>query len=1115
MRDSVTRVLALTIVGSMAAGMVVAPASPLGATSRPDGESARPESVRTIASQTGASAAPALDTLPLSFEANVGQAPPDVRYFARIGQQRLLLTTGGAVLDLRTANTQAAPVMRTPGRHNPSPTEKGIARLAGSRQLAQKGMLHMEFVGGAPVAPDVEAKLPGVVHYYLGKDPKNWRTNVPTFGRVRYRDVYPGIDVVYYGKGGLRTGSAFEYDLVIAPGADPAQIRITFRGAEGQRLAPNGDLILTVDGREVHHRKPEIYQDIAGVRHPVAGRYVAAANGEIRFDVGTYVATVPLVIDPVTFIPLGNGGLGFPEKAVGDSNGNSYVTGFTSSVSNLPPSLPAGSRCIDFPDIATDAFLAKLDAQNALEWTVIVGGRDANGFNDCTGTFGLGLALDATASNVVFVGSTNTPNLVISDGTNVLATPPAFQQALGDDTCFLNSLVAGNPLYQSGGDGFVIKVTAAGALKYGTYLGGNLMDFATAVVLDAAGNAYVTGGTQSQLVTRPASCAGPAVPRFPAQYNTILNLSQAAGGFSDVFVAKLNLSGSIVNFMTLQGSSGDDAGIAIALNAQNEAVVTADTLSVLPLGGGLTVTPPVSPATTATVTMIVSNPRGPQTRFVLKRDTTVTLFDQTVPVGIVPTYQLSATGLADGPHTLELTITDPTGESITISSGFTVLNGAIAAVGTDDTRVATADAKGFEHAVRVASMFASTELPVAARLAGIEAGLAQATPPCPALPDGSTFRPSNYRGASKVLLGTPTVPYVSECDAENAVIAKFSTTSGVATAPPFLVGGSSDDSPIGVGVDSSNNVYIAGQTASPDFPTKNEITGTAGHPDPAKSRLGTGEAFISGFVMMLTLPAPASTTAPVQRYSSLLGGSGGTTVSGLAVTPAGDVFLSGVTTSTDPDVNVIPRAPDPDTATAYIVRIPAPATLTAPPVVTADNQLLSAPATSGATLAITVDVDGNVVVAGAPDDSGTLGIKLAATIKATIDVKPRAKKNVIHVRAQHVRVAILSTATFDAVERIDPARVTFGKTGDEESLLKCDKKGRKVNGDKLRDLICTFRVAKTNLGASDVAGVLKAKTKAGANVVGTDALTVVAKEKGEKDQDCDDDDAEWSDRDDD
>jgi len=148
-------------------------------------------------------------------------------------------------------------------------------------------------------------------------------------------------------------------------------------------------------------------------------------------------------------------------------------------------------------------------------------------------------------------------------------------------------------------------------------------------------------------------------------------------------------------------------------------------------------------------------------------------------------------------------------------------------------------------------------------------------------------------------------------------------------------------------------------------------------------------------------------------------------------------------------------------------------------------------------------------------DSGSLGIKLAATIKATIDVKPRAKKNVIHLRSRHVRVAILSTATFDAVERIDPTSVTFGKTGAEESLLKCDKKGRQVNGDKLRDLVCTFRVAKTNLGASDVAGVLKAKTKAGAEVVGTDALTVVAKQKGEKDQDCDDDDDEWSDRDDD
>jgi hypothetical protein len=575
-------------------------------------------------------------------------------------------------------------------------------------------------------------------------------------------------------------------------------------------------------------------------------------------------------------------------------------------------------------------------------------------------------------------------------------------------------------------------------------------------------------------------------------------------------VAKLNLSGSVVNFMTLQGSSGDDAGVAIALNAQNEVVVTADTLSVLPLGAALSVAPPVSPATAATVTMSVTNLKGPQGRFVLKRDSTFTLFDQVVGSGVAPTSQLEPATLGNGTHTLELTVTDPTGETTTASASFTVLNGAIAAVGTADVKVAA----GVEKALRIESTLAATEVPAAVRHGGIEAGFQLSTPPCPALPDGATFRPSNYRGARTVLLGSPTAPYSSQCDPENAVIAKFNRTSGGAASPAFLVGGSSDDSPIGVGIDSSNNVYIAGQTASADFPTNNDIKGTAGYPDPAKGRLGSGQAFVSGFVMKLTVPSN-STTTPTQHFSSLLGGSGGTTISGLAVTPAGVVYVSGVTTSADPEVNVIPRAPDADTPTAYVLQIPVPPTATSPPVVTSDNQLLAAPATSGATLAIAVDVDGNVVLAGAPDDSGTLGVKLTATIDATIDVKPRARKNQIHHRSRLVRVAIMSTPHFDAVARVDPTSVTFGQTGNEASLVKCDTKGRKVDKDKLKDLICTFRVAATGLDKSDERAFLKAKTKSGADVVGSDVINVVPKRKGDKDRDCDDDDEEWSDRDDD
>jgi hypothetical protein len=1111
MRDSLRRLFTLTIIGSIVAGTAGGFTAPARAASRPSSEPNLPAIVRPAAPHGAPVALSALSTLPIQFEANLGQAPGDVRYFARIGQHRLLLTDREAVLDLRTPNTTGKPGMATPGRRNPSTMERHVARVKGARELAQQGVLRMQFVGGKPTRPATEAALPGVVNYYLGKDPKNWRLNVPTYGRVRYHDVYPGIDVVYYGKGVPGGGGAFEYDFVVAPGADPRRIRIAFQGAESQRLDVNGDVVLSVDGREVRHRKPDLYQDVAGVRRTVPGRYVVAANGEIGFEVGAYLASAPLVIDPVTFIPLGNGGVGFPEKAIGDPSGNSYVTGFTTST--LPTPVPASSRCVDFPDIATDAFLVKLDAQNAVAWTVIVGGRDANGFNDCTGTFGLGLAIDSTAANVVFVGATNSPNMVVTNGTNVLTSPPAFQQTLGDDTCFLTTLVPGNPLYQSGGDGFVVKITAAGALSYATYLGGNLNDFAQAVAIDTAGNAYVTGGTQSQAVTRPPSCAG-AFPTFPSQYGGILNLTQAAGGFSDVFMAKLNVSGSVANFVTLQGSTGDDAGIGVVLNGQGEAVVSADTLSTLALGASLAISG-------STATMGVTNPKAPQTRFVLRRDGTTTLFDQIVAGGETPTHTLSATGLTDGTHTLALTVTDPTGETATASATFTVTGGTIATVQPFGTTVAAGAGSAVERALRIESMMAATDVPAVTRLGGIEAGLLQLTVPCPdQLPDGSTFQSSNYRGANRTLLGTATAPYVSTCDAENAVIAKFSTTTGAATVAPALIGGSSADAPVGIGVDAGNNVYIAGQTASPNFPVANEITGTAGTPDPAKERLAAGAAFVTAFVMKITLPAANSAAPPAAQYSSLLGGSGETTVSGLAVTPAGAVFVSGVTTSTDPEVNVVPKALDPETPTAYIVQIPAPATPTTAPKVAEDDHLLVAAATSGATLAISADIDGNVMVTGAPDDGGTLGIKLTATIDVAVDIKPRARKNNLNLRSRYVQVAVLSTPFFDAPARVDPASLTFGQTGDEASLVRCDKKprdvnkGRRVNTDKIRDLVCTFRIAATGLAATDTAAILKGKTKAGADIVGSDLVTIVPKKNNDRERDCDDDDKPWDDRDD-
>jgi hypothetical protein len=495
-----------------------------------------------------------------------------------------------------------------------------------------------------------------------------------------------------------------------------------------------------------------------------------------------------------------------------------------------------------------------------------------------------------------------------------------------------------------------------------------------------------------------------------------------------------------------------------------------------------------------------------------------------------------------------------------------------------------------ERQLAIDSMLAATEVPLSPHLAAVEAGFMLAPAQC-SVPGSTTYKAPDYKGASAALASAG---MGGLCDPENVVVAKFNaggSTAGASTGA-YLIGGGDADSPVGIGIDASNNVYVAGQTASQDFPTGADSNVTYdnsgsikanGSPDPS----GT----INAFVVKMALPAPTAPpgTRPQLGYSSTMGGSGTTTTSGIAVTPSGTVYLSGVTTSTDSAV--VPPAP-PGAAQAYVVQIPPPApselvpvvdptkdylltqttsstvavgsatiaadgisvTLSSATVVAAGNAFqitdvafqcaagapfvnvakvidtthftLTSPypcAPTGPlaytifvptpTLQITSDADGNVVVAGAPSGN-SLGLKLKTTINATIDIKPKAKKNNINLSTRYVQVAILSTQFFDAPGRIDQKTLTFGHTGGETTFVKCDKKGRKVNKDKILDLVCTFSVAGTHFVPTDTVGILNGKTKAGANIVGSDSITVVPPKKGDKAKDFDDDDAPWTDNDD-
>src|SRR2546425_10183397 len=190
-------------------------------------------------------------------------------------------------------------------------------------------VLRMRLVGANPAA-EISGleELPGKSNYFIGNDPKKWRTNVPNYARVKYRNVYPGVDLLYYGN-----QRQLEYDFVVRPGADPSRIVLGVQGADRLEVDAQGDLVLDTAVGPIHQRKPVIYQEIDGDKKEIAGAYVLTGRHQVGFRVAAYDASQPLVIDPVlvysTF--LGGSGLDQGFGIAVDASGNAYVTGLTAS----------------------------------------------------------------------------------------------------------------------------------------------------------------------------------------------------------------------------------------------------------------------------------------------------------------------------------------------------------------------------------------------------------------------------------------------------------------------------------------------------------------------------------------------------------------------------------------------------------------------------------------------------------------------------------------------------------------------------------------------------------------------------------------------------------------
>ena len=467
--------------------------------------------------------------LPLAFEKNQGQTDSRVKFLSRNAGYTLFLTADEAVLSLPT--NKANDEWPTAGGGNEGQQSLVGRQLPNNepKQQMRNPILRLKLVGGARHATvrGVD-ELPGKSNYLVGNDPKKWRSNVPTYAKVKYEEIYSGIDLVYYGN-----QQNLEYDFIVAPGADPRRIAFNISGTKRIRRDERGDLVLKMrmGENEIRWHKPVAYQEENGTRQLVAVDYAVKDKNRVGFELGGYDASRPLYIDPLIYSTyLGGSGNDSVSAIAVDSSGNVYVAGGTSS-SNFPTMNPLQPTIGGLYD---NAFVAKLNASgSALVYSTYLGGSGNDGAN--------AIAVDSSG-NVYVAGGTNSSNF---------PTMNPLQPTIG-----------------GGYDAFVAKLNASGsALVYSTYLGGGGNDGPEGIAVDSSGNAYVTGSTDS--TNFPTM--NPLQPTFGGPLGGVVG--------ADAFVTKLNASGSALVYSTYLGGSGNDGANAIAVDSSGNAYVTGSTSS--------------------------------------------------------------------------------------------------------------------------------------------------------------------------------------------------------------------------------------------------------------------------------------------------------------------------------------------------------------------------------------------------------------------------------------------------------------------------------------------------------------------------------------------------------
>ena len=483
--------------------------------------------------------------LPLAFEKNEGQADPQIQYVARGKGYKLGLKSNQAIMTLpgKKRESEVRDMMMNKRRG-----AAGVRAMMKRRGLTAHhtapttASVEMNLLGADPQARLVaEDSQQGKVNYFLGKDPSKWISNVPLYGRVNYKNVYPGVDLAFHG-----AGQQLEFDYLVSPGADASRIALGFQGADSLHTDNAGNLILATSAGPLQLNKPVAYQAKNGARELVNAKFVVTAKNQITFELGPYDHNRELVIDPTLFYStyFGGDGADYASGIAVDGGGNAYVAGATDSTS-----LPGNSTFVG----GFDSFVTKLDLNGALVFTTIFGGT-----ND---EFPGGIAVDT--QGIYISGTTDSSDFPVTGG--------------AAQTVFLGGVVGGN------NDAFAVKLPLDGStITWGTYIAGTGSDSGLGIAVDSGHNVYVVGETFS------TNIAGAAITSLPNAGSLNLGINTTD---DDGYIVKLNSTGSGYALASYLGGSSGDLATGVALDASGNIYVSGETISTdLPVVGGVQTT---------------------------------------------------------------------------------------------------------------------------------------------------------------------------------------------------------------------------------------------------------------------------------------------------------------------------------------------------------------------------------------------------------------------------------------------------------------------------------------------------------------------------------------------